>query len=138
MVVLTLVHFGKIGDSPDKFIFYVRHNIMNHIAKNRQPSLYSVLANDPDLCGLVRQFVNEMPGRIHQLTAELDASDWESLLRTAHQLKGTAGSYGFGEISPAADSLEKLIKSGSPESEIAQSVASLVSLCELISAEPHQ
>ncbi|MCL2347801.1 MAG: Hpt domain-containing protein [Planctomycetaceae bacterium] len=112
---------------------------MNHIATNeRQSSLYSVLANDPDLCELVRQFVDEMPGRIQKLTAEWNALDWENLLRTTHQLKGAAGSYGFGEISPAAASLEELIKSGSPESEIAQSVASLVSLCKLVSAEPHQ
>ena len=61
--------------------------------------LYSQFAEDPDLAELVDVFVEEMPRRVATLLDRLEQADWDSLGRAAHQLKGAAGSYGFGEIS---------------------------------------
>ncbi len=56
-------------------------------------------------------------------------SDIERLRTLAHQLKGAAGSYGFGPISPVAEALEKATEESS-EAEIAQCVEDLVGICQ--------
>jgi HPt (histidine-containing phosphotransfer) domain-containing protein len=91
--------------------------------------LYSRLAGDPDLDEIVDLFIEEMPGRIASLVQQLQAADWEGLKRTAHQLKGAAGSYGFDAISPPAGAIESAICNGEPEQRIRQSVETLVGLC---------
>lgn len=96
---------------------------------NAEP-LYSTLAEDPDLGGIVEMFVDEMPDRIGNLLAQLESGNWEELRRAAHQLKGAAGSYGFDDISPSAAGLEAALRGGDPEEEIQKAVASLVGLCQ--------
>jgi len=51
---------------------------------------------------LVEMFVDEMPERIALLGEALASGDRESLERTAHQMKGSAGSYGFDQLTPYA------------------------------------
>ncbi len=98
-------------------------------AKSTAEPLYSSLGADPDLAEIVGLFVDEMPARVSALQDLLQAADWESLRRTAHQLKGAAGSYGFGPISPAAAVLETALRENAPEDEIRKSVDELVDLC---------
>ena len=91
--------------------------------------IYSRLATDPDLRGIVDLFVEEMPGRVAALLDQLRAADWEGLRRTAHQLKGAAGSYGFDLISPCAGKVESALRDGEPEERIRELVAELADLC---------
>jgi len=92
-------------------------------------NLYSSLATDPDLGELVEMFVSELPARIQTLTEQDEAGDLEGLRRTAHQLRGSAGSYGFDEITQVAGLLEHHLVQGSDSQEIAASLEALVSLC---------
>ena len=92
--------------------------------------LYSSLASDPDLADIVEMFVEEMPDRISAILTQCEAGEWEMLRRTAHQIKGAAGSYGFESVSPVAGRLEDTIRAGEPEDRIRQAVASLVDLCQ--------
>ena len=73
--------------------------------------LYSNLATDPDVGELVDVYVQEMPDRINALDTHAKSRDWNQLARTAHQIKGSAGSYGFGEITPYAARLETAARS---------------------------
>lgn len=91
--------------------------------------LYSSLGTDPDLADLVDLFVQEMPDRVAKLLDSLEAGDWDQLRRAAHQLKGAAGSYGFGQISPSAGRVEEALRSAEPEEVIRDTVAGLVDLC---------
>ena len=91
--------------------------------------LYSSLVDDPDMVELVDLFVDELPDRVQALVDRLQASDHHGLWRTAHQLSGAAGSYGFHEITVRAASLEGAVRDGRPEQEIAAEVNSLVELC---------
>jgi histidine phosphotransfer protein HptB len=91
--------------------------------------VYSRLAGDPDLQEIVDLFVEEMPERIATLLEQLNAADWAGLRRTAHQLKGAAGSYGFDLISPSAGKVESAIHDGQPEEQIRAAVAELADLC---------
>jgi HPt (histidine-containing phosphotransfer) domain-containing protein len=92
--------------------------------------LYSTLADDPDLGEIVDMFVDEMPERISNLLTQLGSGNWEELRRTAHQLKGAAGSYGFDTITPLASNLEDALRSDKPEEEIQRATDSLVALCQ--------
>ncbi|MGE3779315.1 MAG: Hpt domain-containing protein, partial [Pirellulaceae bacterium] len=60
--------------------------------------LYSRLGNDPDLSDLVEMFVEGMADRIARLEDACARRDWTNLRKTAHQLKGSAGGYGFDTI----------------------------------------
>jgi HPt (histidine-containing phosphotransfer) domain-containing protein len=101
---------------------------MSNTTTETEP-LYSSLGSDPDLAEIVDLFVEEMPDRVSALLRLLEASDWEELRRTAHQLKGAAGSYGFDAISPQAMRLEGVLLRGASEEEIRDAVDELVSFC---------
>ena len=91
--------------------------------------IYSQLADDPDLYDLVKMFVEEMPTRVDRLTKEFGEKNWCDLKNLTHQLKGSAGCYGFGEVAPAAGKLEQSLKNNLPEEEIQQSLVELLNLC---------
>ena len=91
--------------------------------------VYSTLGSDPDLGELVEMFVEEMPQRVQKLKDLLEDGDWEGLRRTAHQLKGAAGSYGFLEITPLAAILEDKLIAGKPEADIRQAFETLSEVC---------
>jgi HPt (histidine-containing phosphotransfer) domain-containing protein len=98
-------------------------------APNTTEPIYSSFGTDPDLGEIVELFVEEMPGRVQTLVDEYNSGDWGGLRRTAHQLKGAAGSYGFEEISPAAGRLERLLTHEEPEEGVRAAVAELIDLC---------
>ena len=91
--------------------------------------IYSQLADDPDLYDLVKMFVDEMPTRIDRLISNYTSKDWDELQRTAHQLKGAAGSYGFCEVTPVAGKLEQSLQKQLPEEQIQQTLDELIDLC---------
>ncbi len=90
--------------------------------------LYSSLGSHPGLGKIVTEFVEEMPERILDLRQATDATDWESLKRLAHQLKGAGGSYGFDELTSGARQLESAVDLGQ-ESETQRAVEHLIDLC---------
>ena len=92
--------------------------------------VYSSFGDDPDLGELVEMFVDEMPERVRTLKELADEQDWNQLARTAHQLKGAAGSYGFDQLTPYAKQLELFAREGSSEPEIRAALNKLVDLCE--------
>ncbi|MCE5266863.1 MAG: Hpt domain-containing protein [Planctomycetaceae bacterium] len=93
------------------------------------PYVYSRLGDDPELAEIVDLFVDEIPQRASVLLRQLHEKDWEALRRTAHQLKGAAGSYGFEPVSPCAARVEAAIRDGLPEEQIRHSVMELVDIC---------
>ncbi len=99
--------------------------------------LYSSYADDEDMLELVEMFVAELPDRMASVTAALDGGDYDQLQVYAHQLKGSAGSYGFQSITDAAAGLEDALKSGSPNPAILKPHAdALLDLLDRASADP--
>jgi len=88
--------------------------------------IVSELADDPDMTDLVDLFVASLPSRVQSLEDAMDANDRETIRRLAHQLKGSAGGYGFPIITSAAGRLEQEAREGST---IAQALAELCALC---------
>ena len=68
--------------------------------------IYSSLASDPDFTELVEDYVSDIPARVASCVGFVETQNWPELRRFAHQIKGSAGSYGFGQVTVIAALLE--------------------------------
>lgn len=96
--------------------------------------VYSCFADDPEFGELGDLFVGQMPNRIHALETQAESGDWKELRRTAHQLKGSAGSYGFDVITPFAARLEHAARDGCQEEEVLLALDELLGVCRRVRA----
>ncbi len=94
-----------------------------------QDYVYSDLSADPEFAELVELFVQEMPQRVDTLRMAVQQQDWNQLARSAHQLKGAAGSYGFDAITDRAAQLETAVRGNHDESAILQAFDELTEMC---------
>jgi len=106
--------------------------------KQRQHSdlVVSELAGDADMVELVELFVSELPMRMAAMCEAMDRDDLQTLTRLAHQLKGSAGGYGFPAITHAAMGLEETAKATSDVEQLAKQVSELAELCAKARATP--
>lgn len=110
--------------------------------QSRKP-VFSEFANDPDMCELVELFANEMPEKINRFEAAIAGEKLEELRRLAHQLKGSAGGYGFGIVGEAAGRLEERLVSSPGASgsaafldQVKRDLDDLLDLCRSVRARP--
>ncbi len=61
---------------------------------------------DPDIIDLAEGFLEHRREAAQQARMAITAADWEVLYRIGHELKGTAGSYGFRALSSIGLELE--------------------------------
>ena len=92
-------------------------------------AIYSSLGDDPDFSELVELYVAEMPERIQRFKQLFDHGDYFELNRFAHQLKGSAGGYGFIEITPAAARVEHAATDDPDLAELEAALSELLELC---------
>lgn len=74
---------------------------------NPDSPVRSRFADDPAMRAIVARFASALPERSRRLRQALVETDLDALNALAHQLKGTAGGYGFDSISTAAADLER-------------------------------
>ena len=91
--------------------------------------LASSLAGEPGMLDLIEQFVNELPERLTAIQQTLASHDLEGLSQLAHQLKGSAGGYGYPALSHQAAEIETSVKSHDDIARIAREVRELADLC---------
>ncbi len=103
-------------------------------ARKAPEVLLSALADDPDMADLVQAFVAELPDRLAAIEKTLSEDDLDALGRLAHQLKGSAGSYGFPTITEAAEGLEASAKTREDLNKLRVDVRKLVDLCRRVRA----
>ena len=96
--------------------------------------LVSHLADQEGLEELLDEFVRDLPQRVAGIEQSLVAGDVERLGVQVHQLKGTAGAYGFPPISQAAHDLEAALAAQLDQSEIAARLQRLGVLCRRATA----
>jgi CheY-like chemotaxis protein/HPt (histidine-containing phosphotransfer) domain-containing protein len=92
----------------------------------------SSLAEDESMAELVEWFVQELEKDIERLEKALDAGDRELLATVAHQLKGSAGSYGFSSLSAQADLVENVLTRNEGALRVHQEVRGLIDLCQRV------
>jgi CheY-like chemotaxis protein len=67
---------------------------------------------DPELCGVVTDFIGTLGGTINQMHVACQRDDLADLAKLAHWLKGSGGTVGFDCFTEPADQLEKAAKRG--------------------------
>lgn len=112
--------------------------IRHHLRKGRarmsdSPSttnaLVSELTDDADMVELVEMFIDELPDKLSAIMTALAGQDFDDLARVAHQLKGSAGGYGFPAITEAAKELEDTASADRDLETLIAQVKELTSLC---------
>jgi CheY-like chemotaxis protein/HPt (histidine-containing phosphotransfer) domain-containing protein len=98
--------------------------------------LFSTLGGDPEVLSLVEGFIARLPQRIAAFEASLEHGDLTALGSQAHQLKGTAGGYGFPAISEASARLEASVKGRRPPAEINEQARRVIELCRRVRVAP--
>ncbi len=92
-------------------------------------ALVSTLVDDEDMKEILHQFVRGLAERSSDILRASQASDVETLKRLAHQLKGSAGGYGFARITEAAGAVEQAVVEGLGESALRARAEVLAGLC---------
>jgi HPt (histidine-containing phosphotransfer) domain-containing protein len=90
----------------------------------------SEYATDPEMRDIVTMFVEDLGRRAASLHEALAAGDRGRLRTLAHQLRGSAGGYGFPGIGNAAANLEILILANAADGRIAAAVERLATRCQ--------
>ena len=91
--------------------------------------IYSEFGGDPDMADLVELYVDEMPSRVSDLKQLASQKSWDEIGRLAHQIKGSAGGYGFGQVTETALRLEQAVRIDGQEETILAALSELVEMC---------
>jgi signal transduction histidine kinase/HPt (histidine-containing phosphotransfer) domain-containing protein/ActR/RegA family two-component response regulator len=91
--------------------------------------IVSELAGDPGMIPLVRLFLDSLAVQIATIDALREPHQRTELAGIAHQLKGSAGGYGFMRISELARDVERCAASSESQSECEGAIDALLSLC---------
>jgi CheY-like chemotaxis protein len=76
------------------------------------PIVSSLLASEPDLADLIREFVKKLPEMINNIKLAYAQGDLEGLRHEVHTLKGTGGNFGYAEVFELAKRIEFEIVAG--------------------------
>ncbi len=95
-------------------------------------AIYSSLATDSLMSGLVEMYVVEMPDRIVALELAFSSGDRDILKRSVHQMKGAAGSYGFDLLTLSAADVESAIRENQSPETIRREFDELIQSCRRI------
>ena len=90
-----------------------------------------LVREDASFADIVLQFVEGLDERLTQMQEALNAEDLEALRRSAHQLKGSGGGYGYPVLTKRAAELEDFAKSGSLD-HCEKTFAELKDLCSRV------
>ncbi|MCI0508404.1 MAG: ATP-binding protein [Gammaproteobacteria bacterium] len=108
---------------------YLQPDIRPNI--NIQP-IYSSLLNEGDLyLPLISQFIGNLPDCVDELINAWNNNERELVKKSAHDLKGLGGGYGFEELSETAAKLMFLLESGN-EAAIPLLLEELSNICQRI------
>ncbi|MCH8536577.1 MAG: response regulator [Alkalimonas sp.] len=81
--------------------------------ETHHPAVELVVSDD-----LLQEFLQGLVLTQQQLEEARQASDWPELQRLSHKLKGSAGSFGFPQLSNAADQLQRAIQQSQTEARL--------------------
>jgi CheY-like chemotaxis protein/HPt (histidine-containing phosphotransfer) domain-containing protein len=113
----------------DALIAMIRRHLRAGEENGAAEPLVSTLATNDDVAPLLEMFVGGLAERVVAMEQSLSVGDLDALGVHAHQLKGTAGAYGFPPITKAAGALEAGIRSGADADDIRERLGVVADLC---------
>jgi CheY-like chemotaxis protein len=102
-------------------------------ATTSDEAIASAFRDDPDMAGVIAEFVGQLPERLAQMGQAAAGGLWDVVRRLAHQLKGAGGSYGYACLTEAARALESRADQADGEG-VLLALNHLAHLCERIQA----
>lgn len=108
---------------------YTRNDLSALLGSLRQEPLFSTFHDHPEMKGLVRMFVGELPVRLRALEEAVIKQDIAKLQYLCRCLKGEGTGYGFEIISEAAAKVETSLLAGQALSMLHKDVNALIKLC---------
>ncbi len=68
-----------------------------------------------ELAALAAEYAAGLPGRAAEIAAAVARRDLEDARARAHRLRGTAGAYGFADVSDSAAAIEDALEATAPD-----------------------
>jgi HPt (histidine-containing phosphotransfer) domain-containing protein len=98
-----------------------------------EPALLSELADDPDVAAMLPEFLVRLSTRWKELRVATDAGDRGQLETLAHQLMGSAASFGYPSMGEAAAALESATRrAGASPAQIAECALELTRIIDAV------
>ena len=95
-----------------------------------KPPIASQFEQDEDLADLIPMFIDELETRVQQLRDAFETQDAQTLREVAHKVRGSAGGYGFPDLTDFAGQVEDALRSGAATTEIHEELGELLGLCQ--------
>jgi HPt (histidine-containing phosphotransfer) domain-containing protein len=86
----------------------------------------STMAENPRFAPLLQAYLDDVPATIDQIESCIANGNHEGLLRSVHQLKGTARSYGYPELGRLAERCQDLLREGTAVEDMTDSFDALL------------
>jgi HPt (histidine-containing phosphotransfer) domain-containing protein len=96
----------------------------------RSHVLLSIYADDPVIGEIIPYFLSNLGRYVEDLRTALQKGDEVTACRVCHDLKGTAGGYGYPAISDAALDLETALKRGHSVDTVTSLFEKIDHLCQ--------
>jgi HPt (histidine-containing phosphotransfer) domain-containing protein len=92
--------------------------------------LRSQYEGDEAIGPILPVFLNNVPKYLADLGSWIECRNWTAAARVCHDLKGTAGGYGYPDIGRVANALEVELKGGQDPAAIASHFQEVRGLCQ--------
>ena len=90
----------------------------------------SLFASDDVIADILPIFVRNLSGYVSRIRSALDLGDVVQAARICHDLKGSAGGYGYPQIGELAQQLEIALKSGGETTQLTLLVEQIATTCQ--------
>jgi signal transduction histidine kinase/HPt (histidine-containing phosphotransfer) domain-containing protein len=104
------------------------HGILPRNAAAVAGQMQSLIVNDPDVGPFLASYVQHLPEFVARLVRLCEDASLRELQEVLHQLKGSAGMYGFPKITDAAEAVHRGMNQAESLEAIVEQVANLVQL----------
>jgi CheY-like chemotaxis protein len=91
-----------------------------------QDRIRSTYAEMTKMKKILNEFITDLPARVGDMQSQLSQQNLDQVKRTAHQLRGAGGGYGFAEMTELATHVEQAVKDEQSLENITSQVDQLV------------
>ncbi len=99
-------------------------------SRSQNEPLLSIYADDAAVADILPLFIANVPKYLENLTQHIAAEDWAMAARVCHDLKGTAGGYGYPDIGAVAKQLEAEVKGARSKDNLERHLSQAKTLCK--------
>ncbi len=89
--------------------------LLDRTLERDRDGLQEAVDDSDSIRHLVNEFLDHLGGRRQRMMAARDQSDWSTLRREVHQIKGTAGAMGYPAMTEQAARLDLCLRADSPD-----------------------